>query len=367
MVVYYVATCVSLFFAILAQRVLKRQKKFFVALSCLPFLIVASLRKFVGTDYSSYLFNKVPEILSNPIQPEFGFSALVYVCMKYLDCYQVVIVVIACIFCILSWKFLYRESDDFSLSILIFVSLGCFYFSLNAMRQSVAIAIFFFAVQYIERRELKKYLACLLVGVSFHLSALVFIPFYWLSCFRIKRKYIIYVSLFLYVVYPIVAKFVYSVVLGKYASYLGWGLKSGPNWRYLLPLLGVIAFDFVKKMDEKNMAYPSNSRQNIYRNLSIFCFWGCNLSPTLTGASASRVIAIFLPALAIYIPYLMSFQKKIKPIVIVFFLAVFVWTTKANTGEFLPYRTVFSDYQETYHSYWIKRNSRDNVNFRQND
>lgn len=338
-----------------------------VVLSCLPLLLVAALRQFVGTDYASYYYNKIPIILESPIQLEFGFSLLAFFSVAVLGSYQWLIAGMACVTCFCYWIFIYRYSRNVPFSILIFVALGCYYFSLNAMRQSVAMAIFFFSIQFIEKKNLKKFLLCIFFAFSFHSSALLYIPFYWLSRVHIKNRLLISVSLFLYVIYPFFSMVVYPLILGKYASYFEWGVKSGFNWRFLLPLLGLIVLDSRMKMQKKVLEVPNNDKLNLLRNLAIFSFWACNLSPTLTGASAARVIYFFLPATVVYFSYVINVEKYFRFIMYMLFVAIFFWTTNEGAGGILPYHSIFSDYKVSYRTYIYDLHHSENASFKKNN
>ena len=361
MLVYSVASAISIMISFIQKR------KFIVLLfSCLPLFLVAALRQFVGTDYAHYYYAKIPEILANPYQIEFGFSALAYFCVSILGDYQWLIAIMAGVTCYCFWDFIFRYSKNVPLALLIFLSLGCYYFSLNAMRQSLAIAVLFYSIKYIEQKDLKKYLLCILFGFSFHSSALLFIPFFWLSRIRIRIWVVFGVTFFLYVVYPLISSFVYSLVLGKYAAYFEWGTKSGFNWRFLLPLIGLIIFDYYFKMERQIYQLPKNDKMNIIRNLTIYSVWACNLAPTLTGASASRIIYMFLPAAAAYFSYFAEIKKLYKYVLAIFFTAVFFWTTNEGLGGILPYHSVFSDYKVSYRQYLYKVNDADNKVFKRN-
>ena len=159
MIVYSIAAFLSMFLSC-AFRSRKWKALFW---SCLPLFLVAALRQFVGTDYASYYYNKIPVILNNPVQLEFGFSLLGYFSVVVLGSYQWLIAGMALITCLCYWSAIFRYSKNTPLTILIFLALGCYYFSLNGMRQSVVIAIFFYALKFIEKKKLKKYLLCILL------------------------------------------------------------------------------------------------------------------------------------------------------------------------------------------------------------
>ena len=357
MIIYSIASALSILFSCIRKR-----KTLSLFLSCFSLLLVAALRQFVGTDYAVYYYFKVPEVISNPIRLELGFSLLTYFSVVILGSYQWLIAGMACITCFCYWSSIFRYSKNVPLSLLIFISLGCYYFMLNGMRQSVAIAVFFFSIRFIEEKKLKKFLLCILFAFSFHSSALLYIPVYWLSRKHISNKWIVGVSFFLYIIYPLISSFVYPIILGKYAAYFGWGAKSGFNWRFLLPLLGMIFLDVRSKMESVVLREGRDSRLNIIRNLAIFSFWACNLAPTLTGASAMRVICFFLPAAAIYFPCVCNFKKVYRVSLAVLFAGIFFWTTNAGLGGILPYHSIFSDYKISYNQYlYMKYHSDDNT------
>ena len=360
------AYTISSFISIAITCIFKKRNLKILLLSCAPLFLIAALRQFVGTDYASYYYNKIPVILNNPVQLEFGFSLLGYFSVVVLGSYQWLIAGMALITCLCYWSAIFRYSRNIPLTILIFLALGCYYFSLNGMRQSVAIAIFFYALKFIEKRKLKKYLLCLLFAFSFHTTALLYIPFYWITRVRITSKQVLLVSFFLYVIYPVISSIVYPIILGKYAAYFSWGMKSGFNWRFLLPLLGLMILDYMSKMDKTVLQLQKTDYLNIIRNLSIFSFWACNLAPTLTGASAARVIYFFLPAAAIYFPYVLKLGKRVKKVVLLFFIVIFFWTTNEGVGGILPYHTIFSDYKKTYRSYIYEVNHSGDLNFKLN-
>lgn len=51
---------------------------------------------------------------------------------------------------------------------------------LYAVRMSISMGICLFSIRYIEKKELKKFLLCILIGLGFHMSTVVFIPAYYL-------------------------------------------------------------------------------------------------------------------------------------------------------------------------------------------
>lgn len=349
MIVYALGMFTSMLFARSYHRLNTNNKYIYAFLSFIPLFLISALRKFVGTDYMSYLYILTPDILSGQQYYEFGFQYLVKLCVLFLGDFQWLIFSLSFIYCFFTFKTLYRYSANIPLSILILVSFGCYYFSLNTMRQACAISIFFYSIKYIEFRNMKLYLLCVSFACVFHYSALIFLPLYFFLNRRISYKSIFIVSFCIYIVWPLFSLWFYSIFLGRYFGYFSWGIKSGYNWRYLIPLCAIILLDLNKNLYHSFQSIPVNAPINLFRNLFILSFWACNLSPTLTGDSAARVIHFFLPSIAIYIPFLVNFYPtKIKQLVYISLAFLFFWTSKQNSGWILPYHSIFSDYTMDY-------------------
>ncbi len=79
-----------------------------------------------------------------------------------------------------SYYFISRYANDAFLAVLLFVTIGDFAFHLIGFRQSIAMGVCLLAVPAAERKKWLQYGLLLLLAFTFHRSALVFIPFYFL-------------------------------------------------------------------------------------------------------------------------------------------------------------------------------------------
>jgi len=59
------------------------------------------------------------------------------------------------------------------------------------IRQSLAIAIIFFAIQYVYTKDWKRYYVYILIAYLFHKSSVVAVPFYFFSFFRYKKWHVV--------------------------------------------------------------------------------------------------------------------------------------------------------------------------------
>lgn len=72
-----------------------------------------------------------------------------------------------------------KYAENMPFAVVVFLGLW-FFFTFTYLRQILACAIVWLAVQYIIERDLKKYLLVCLIAYSFHNSTLVFVPVYFL-------------------------------------------------------------------------------------------------------------------------------------------------------------------------------------------
>ena len=72
-------------------------------------------------------------------------------------------------------------------SLLLFILVN-YYPSFFLLRQYLAMAIFLFSLKYIVQRELLKYAMCIMLAMSFHLTAIVVFPLYFLYEINFSKK-----------------------------------------------------------------------------------------------------------------------------------------------------------------------------------
>lgn len=78
-------------------------------------------------------------------------------------------------------------STNYFFAMMLFMGL-MFFFTFTYLRQMVGVGIAWFAIRYIYKRNLYKFIICILIAASFHNSAIVLLPLYFLSIKRFKQK-----------------------------------------------------------------------------------------------------------------------------------------------------------------------------------
>ena len=79
---------------------------------------------------------------------------------------------------------------NYPFAMMLFMGL-MFFFTFTYLRQMVGVGIAWFAIRYVYKKELYKFIICILVAASFHNSAIILFPLYFLPIKRFSQRSII--------------------------------------------------------------------------------------------------------------------------------------------------------------------------------
>ena len=79
---------------------------------------------------------------------------------------------------------------NYTFGMILFMSL-MFFFTFTYLRQMVGVGFAWFAIRYVYKKELYKFIICVLVAASFHNSAIILFPLYFLPIKRFSQRNII--------------------------------------------------------------------------------------------------------------------------------------------------------------------------------
>lgn len=134
----------------------------------------------------------------------------------------------------------------------------------SAMRQSLAISIFLLGLRYVEARRPWKYALCIALAATFHASAVVLLPLYWVAWSGQRMRGIVAVGLFTsYLLAVISAGELRPAVEGLVAAYFerydvytgGTELGSGLGLLYTVVVLALILYAGRNQVGEKAMLF----------------------------------------------------------------------------------------------------------------
>lgn len=218
---------VFLLSAILNPRSSDGRKKLFVALSVGILGATAACRgASVGIDTEVYYraFSSV-DYADSYYEP--GFLALIWLLNCFTDNPQILIVTTSLFSFFSVGVFIYDNSKNPLLSIVLFVSLLLFASYMNLMRQAMAISVLLFAYRFLVTKRYILFAVLVMIASMFHFSALVWLLLLPLTQVKYTEK-----TALVYVVALLVSAFMSSqlvkavaLIFGKYGGYLDskWG------------------------------------------------------------------------------------------------------------------------------------------------
>lgn len=130
-------------------------------------------------------------------QKDYGFGVLQMILKNYIsEDQQIMIFTAALITNVLIVIVLYNYSRMIEISLYVYITGGLFLVSMNGIRQVLAAAIAFTAINYLLKGKWFKYFLIVFLASTFHLSALILIPIYFLVRFKAWSKTTIIVIVF---------------------------------------------------------------------------------------------------------------------------------------------------------------------------
>ena len=319
-------------------------KRIFIFLIFIPPFLIAALRYQVGTDYMVYLTEKIPGVLNNW---SVGIEPLYRILIKIgagLGNYQLIFILTHLIIIYFIGESILKESPLFFISVIAFWGTGFFNYSLNIMRQAIAMSIFLYALQFIDKDK-KKYFFFIFIACLFHTSAIIYIFYYLIRNINFKNvRSFLWLFVFCILKEPIrVILLFITQRIGKYSQYFGSVLDTNKGgWTFLIINLSIYAVfcfsTYFVKDDDKIQRYIS---------LQFVTTFITVLSSVLP--NYERLMYLFMVVQIISIPYvankLENIIYKFVFLVIIIFLYAFMFYRLfilGNIGETFPYVSIFN-------------------------
>jgi hypothetical protein len=316
------------------------QKKLFLAFSIIPIILLMTLRSQKTAvvydtesyyDFYSLAAKSTFQELMKGTRFGIGYALLNFSFSKIFPNPRVIFFLEALICNVAISYFIYKNSENVFLSVIFYISLGTMTFIFTAFRQAIAMSICLIAVEAIKDRKLVPFLLLISLAATFHVTAIVFLPMYWLSRNPISMKNILVVAIVVFFAFKAIgmvaqiANLLFSV---NYDAGLGVSLMNG-----LVQILIYLAAIFLMYvLRKKNMS-------TLFFNMVLWGFGIFILRTVLL--SAERISFYFGTALFIALPtVVMRFWKNERVIVktLVALLAVVLFIYRMKYLEIGNYR-----------------------------
>lgn len=205
---------------------------------------LSACRLNVGNDYAKYVEFMHLVNCDAYVPTEIGFNLLVKLIygLSGFENYLLVFAVYSFVTVLLFLFALYEQSDEFSLSFFLFMTLGYYFQTFSTVRYYLALAAALYSMKFVLRRQWGRFLALVLLGATFHKSLLVVIPLYFLASLRWKKWQLALAALFC-TTFLFMQDFYLKVVVFLYPTYEDTEyLEGGTSYINILRCAAVLAF-----------------------------------------------------------------------------------------------------------------------------
>lgn len=219
--IYYLNFIFLLILIILSEyNFTKNVKILFTSIAIFALIIIGGARYEVGADWFSYreIFNTIDDtsiflngkeylyLILNLIFSKVGIGFNIFVFIVFLAAFYT--------------KYLYISSFTFNipLALLIYFLTLFIVLDINGLRQGIAIGILFLAIAPNYKRQFIKFFILVFCASLFHYTAIVYLPFYFISTFKIYPKRVFLIVLFIFFLTFFVENILINSVFGRLIS-----------------------------------------------------------------------------------------------------------------------------------------------------
>lgn len=171
-------------------------KKWYLTFCGIPIFLVTALRhNTIGGDdpqqyYEHYLFSQSMSFkqFCEFSRMEDGYDIVIKILASVFHNPQFVFVFSGLFFTIVICRYIYLNSSSPMISLIIYITLGSFTFSLMGLRQTIAMSICLLSIEYIKKKKLFMFVLLIIIAMQFHITAIIFLPVYFISKITISAK-----------------------------------------------------------------------------------------------------------------------------------------------------------------------------------
>lgn len=312
-------------FAIAAEQLKQKDKQILLMIICVVMALLAGMRDYTWPDTIAYVmcfedYTKPLYEWSQIDEPfgysEYGFYFLGVIFKTFSTNTTLYLIFIAA----LTFIFMYKDFKRYCYYPLFGVAayISRFYLARNfiQIRAGLSYAIILWAVQYISKRDWKRYFFWILIAYQFHTSAVLAVPLYFLCMINIKKWHIWTGIAIAFILGGVFTGFMRGLV-AEYASdiastYVEEGYQR--EWGLLNPVIYFqLAVLYLYTQNEEVLKYTSED----YYTMRTAYFYSTFIliSVSMYTALSGRISSMFATLeMAIIPPILNTFSKRNRSI-----------------------------------------------------
>ncbi len=344
--VYYFSCALTAAVALLAEKKNSKLSFWFsvILVSCISGLRAST----VGIDTGAY-YQYIEWARMGVLEHvEIGFLYTTRFLLFLCDSAKFVIFVFssAISFCVLFRFWTLRKQVSYGWSVFLYLALY-FQFSMNIMRQFLAIAIVFLGTYFLQNKRYSIFIVTVIIGSSFHYSAFIglaiLLIFGWTHMKNGKLRYAIAIS------FMAMLPIAYYIVFEVWQRYSGYFDNPNPNIGMMI--FAKIALLFLFVIFNLNCFSKKNASKSFYAN--IFAIYAVGLICTFAGYIydyMDRVGLYFMMFEPICLAIMCKKRYSILFKIAVLLLSVYVIYSnyRSNGHGIFPYDVIFRDILQSY-------------------
>lgn len=227
----------------------KSQKNFLKISFIILFVFLAIRGESTGTDLPNYHFfydllsyYNIKDLLKSNYF-EIGYTLYSYIIHLISNGNFRFFLVVTAFFSLIGiYDFIKRYSKNYLLSIIVYICLQYYLFIFSGLRQGIALSIVCFSIRFIVQRKFWKFLCLVCIATTFHLSALIFLPAYFLSEYDINDKKLFFAIGLIIIIYIFRYNIVYLFASLFFSNY---SLNDNFGNGYSLLVIYFVIFIFI--------------------------------------------------------------------------------------------------------------------------
>ena len=275
---------------------------------------------------------------------ELGFYFLGYIVSSFVD-FRFFLILMSFVSVVPFIFVIHKYSDNKPLSLFLYVTFAYYTFSMSGLRQAAAMGLIMIAYHFMREKKIWKYLLFCGVAFSFHTTALLFIPMYWIGKVP-NNKVTIFLALFGAAAAYLLRGYIWNLAL-LFSRQQYEVVESGGTLMYFFMLATVIlgiyyykAFIGNSRKYVKDLSTVALDNRDLFY-LQVLALMICPIASV--NPAISRVYFYYHMFVLLYYPKLLKvIPKKVEKIMVysfVFIMALGFFFTKVcdPIQKYVPY------------------------------
>lgn len=276
---------------------------------------------------------------------EIGYKLLMRLAYKIFGEYSFLFFLLCAILTIIPVYVLIKKKAKYpSESLFYFVTLGFYVLSFNMVRQSIAMSLCFWALQFLFDKKFFKYMAIVVIACLFHITAIIMIPIYWISRTRLDTRKLIILMILLVlggILFNPFFNYIASII-PQYNMYVNYNGEDAGIGTYLINIIYLVLI-FLCIISRKSITENDKNNSILINIITLSTFF---IVASFRGALFARLIYYWLMPITLLIPYLTRIVKKIQrtslqSLITIAFIAFYLIYIYSFNGVY-PYNSIWN-------------------------